>query len=75
MPIFMVFKTLDQRFRRWGAMLIVLIELLLLVGFWILFAATVTGNYEHPIMYLPLPIGLWLIFVVAQPHLTRLTVE
>jgi hypothetical protein len=75
MPTFIVFKTLDKRFQQWGAMLIALIELLLLVGFWVLFATTVTGNYEHPIMYLPLPIGLWLIFVAAQPHLTKLTVE
>jgi len=75
MPTFVVFKTLDKRFQRWGAMLIALIELLLLVGFWILFATTVAGNYEHPIMYLPLPIGLWLIFVAAKPYLTRLTVE
>ena len=74
MPTFIVFKTLDKRFQRRGAMLIALIELLLLVGFWILFAATVAGNYEHPIMYLPLPIGLWLIFVAAKSHLTRLTV-
>jgi len=75
MPIFIVFKILDKRFRRRGAMLIALIELLLLVGLWVLFAATVAGNYEHPIIYLPLPIGLWLIFVAAKPHLTRLTVE
>lgn len=75
MPTFIVFKTLDKRFQRRGAMLIALIEMLLLVGFWVLFAATVVGNYEHPIMYLPLPIGLWLIFVAAQPHLTRLTVK
>ncbi len=75
MPILIVFKTLDQRFQRRGAMLIALIELLLLVGFWLLFAVTVAGNYEHPIMYLPLPIGLWLIFVSAKSHLTRLTVE
>lgn len=75
MPTFIVFKTLDQRFQRRGAMLIALIELLLLVGFWVLFATTVVGNYEHPIMYLPLPIGLWLIFVAAKPHLTKLTVE
>jgi hypothetical protein len=75
MPVFIVFKALDKRFQRRGAMLIALIELLLLVGFWILFAATVVGDYEHPIMYLPLPIGLWLTFVVAQPYLTRLTVE
>jgi len=75
MPTFIVFKTLDKRFQRRGAMLIALIELLLLVCFWGLFATTVVGNYEHPIMYLPLPIGLWLIFVAAQPHLTRLTAE
>jgi hypothetical protein len=75
MPIFIVFKSLDKRFQRQGAMLIALIELLLLVGFWILFAVTVAGDYEHPIMYLPLPIGLWLIFVAAKPYLTRLNVE
>jgi hypothetical protein len=75
MPTFIVLKTLDKHFQRRGAMLIALIELLLLVCFWGLFATTVVGNYEHPIMYLPLPIGLWLIFVAAQPHLTRLTAE
>ena len=75
MPTFIVFKTLEKRFQRRGAMLIALIELLLLVGFWLLFAVTVAGNYEHPIMYLPLPIGLWLIFVSGKSHLTRLTVE
>jgi len=75
MPIFIVFKTLDKRFQRRGAILITLVELLLLVGFWLLFAITVAGDYEHPIMYLPLPIGLWLIFVSAKPHLTSLTVE
>jgi hypothetical protein len=75
MPAFIIFKTLDRRFQRRGAVLIALIELLLLVGFWVLFAATVVGNYEHPIMYLPLPMGLWLIFVATQPHLTRLTIE
>jgi len=75
MPTFIVFKTLEKRFQRRGAMLIALIELLLLIGFWVLFAATIVGDYEHPIMYLPLPIGLWLIFVAAKPHLTRLTVE
>jgi len=75
MPTFIIFKTLDKRFQWRGAMLIALIELLLLVGFWALFAVTVVGDYEHPIMYLPLPIGLWLIFVAAKPHLTRLTVE
>jgi len=75
MSIFIVFKTLEKRFQRRGAMLIALIELLLLIGFWVLFAATVVGDYEHPIMYLPLPVGLWLIFVSAKPHLTRLTVE
>jgi hypothetical protein len=74
-PTFLVFKTLDKRLQRRGAMLVALLELLLLVGFWILFATTVVGNYEHPIMYLPLPIGLWLIFVTAKPHLTRPTVE
>jgi hypothetical protein len=75
MPTFIVFRTLDERFQRRGTMLIVLIELLLLVGFWVLFAATVAGNYEHPIMYLPLPIGLWLIFVATKSYLTRMTVE
>ncbi len=35
----------------------------LLVGMWLLFAMTLVGKFEHPLVYLPLPVGLALAFV------------
>ena len=44
-------------------MVILLLMAFILVGMWALFLATIEGNVEHPVMYLPLPIltllGLW----------------
>lgn len=34
--------------------------LALLVGTWVLFLSTIQGDFEHPVTYLPLPIGLLL---------------
>jgi hypothetical protein len=36
------------------------ILLVMLVGTWALFLATIEGDFEHPVTYLPLPIGLLL---------------
>ncbi len=70
LPIFILFKILTESHRK-GEILVLSIQLALLVGFWALFAATVVGDYEHPIMYLPLPIGLWLIFALVRGPLVR----
>ncbi|MEW6717744.1 MAG: glycosyltransferase family 87 protein [Chloroflexota bacterium] len=61
--VFMIFFVLEDRWGRRGRIATMLLVLLLGVGVWWLFFATVEGNLEHAIMYLPLPIfcliGLW----------------
>jgi len=47
--------------------------LLSAVGLWALFLGTVQGKFEHPIMYLPLPVGLFLAFVWAKAALQAAT--
>ena len=47
------------------------IEAALLVGLWALFLATVKNKFEHPIMYLPLPVGLLLVCIAARRWLVR----
>ncbi|MFZ0548577.1 MAG: glycosyltransferase family 87 protein, partial [Candidatus Promineifilaceae bacterium] len=39
----------------WGRVPAILIAVVLIVGPWILFLATITGDYENPILLLPLP--------------------
>ena len=56
-PLFFALKlAADRLFRAhlWLAPFYVLS----VVGLWVLFLATVQGDYESPIMYLPLPLGL-----------------
>jgi hypothetical protein len=59
----LVFAVLADRWGTKGDVVILLMMAFILVGTWALFLATVEGNVEHPIMYLPLPIltllGLW----------------
>ncbi len=56
-PLFLLLHTVSQRWRGgnvWAAGLL----LALLVGTWALFLSTIQGDFEHPVTYLPLPIGL-----------------
>jgi len=59
----LVFAVLADRWGTKGDVVILLLMAFILVGTWALFLATVEGNVEHPVMYLPLPIltllGLW----------------
>ena len=59
----LVFAVLAGRWGTKGDVVILLMMAFILVGTWALFLATVEGNVEHPVMYLPLPIltllGLW----------------
>ena len=43
---------------------------LTLIGFWVLFLVTIQGDSEHPIMYLPLPLGLMAMLMFGG-HLLR----
>lgn len=59
----LVFAVLADRWGTKGDVVILLLMAFILVGTWALFLATIEGNVEHPVMYLPLPIltllGLW----------------
>ncbi len=53
-PLFLVLKAISGKWRR-GDLWTALILLGSIVGMWALFLASVQGDTEHPIMYLPLP--------------------
>jgi hypothetical protein len=59
LPLFLLLVTLDRRVQwgHWGVLAILLVGLVVM---WWLFIATVEGNLEGPLVYLPLP-GLMLI--------------
>jgi hypothetical protein len=64
LPLAMVFRALQRR--RGGAWLVLLVEVVMLVGLWVLFLNTVVEKFEHPIVYLPLPFGLVAVFALAR---------
>lgn len=69
LPLVMVFRALQRR--RGGAWWILLVEVVLLVGLWVLFLATVVDRFEHPSVYLPLPFGLLAVFALARRWLVE----
>ena len=64
LPLVMIFGVLQRR--QGGAWWILLIEAVLLIGLWALFLTTVEGRFEHPVVYLPLPLGLLAVFVLGR---------
>ena len=62
---------------RWpkGDWLLAVFYLLSTVAGWAMFTITVAGRFEHPIMYLPLPVGLFVIFIWATRPLQNSTRE
>lgn len=52
--------------RRFGNGLVLLFYVVSTIATWMLFLATIEGDFEHPVMYLPLPIGLLLMLVWAR---------
>ena len=64
LPLVMTFRALQRG--RSGAWLVLLVEVVLLAGMWALFLTTVTGKFEHPVVYLPLPFGLLAVFALAR---------
>lgn len=66
-PLIFYFKTLTDADRRRGTWVVLLIQLVLLVGLWALFLATVQAKFEHPAMYLPLPFGMLIVLLISRP--------
>ena len=69
-PLFLALKAISQKWRR-GDLWVALIMLGSIVGMWALFLASVQGDTEHPIMYLPLPFLLLPIMVWANYQVDR----
>jgi hypothetical protein len=69
-PILWVFAALD-RGPEWGRFAILASVLISLVGMWWLHLATVTGNAEHPIMFIPPPLTLGLVLAFGRSWLLR----
>lgn len=56
-PLFLLLHTISLRWRG-GNVWVAGLLLTLLVGTWALFLSTIQGDFEHPVTYLPLPVGL-----------------
>ncbi len=69
-PLFLVLKAISSKWRR-GDLWVALILLGSIVGMWALFLASVQGDTEHPIMYLPLPFLLLPIMMWANYQANR----
>ena len=65
LPTIWVFSVLDQRWR-WGRAAVVISMLVLMVGQWWLHAATVVGNQEQAVLFLPWPVLLGLVLVCGR---------
>jgi len=64
-PLIFALKVVVDRQPR-GGWLVALFYGLSTVALWWLFLATVVDRFEHPIVYLPLPLGLQLVFVAGR---------
>ncbi len=69
-PLFFGLKVAANRLPQ-SNWLLALFYLLSAVGLWALFLETIEGKFEHPIMYLPLPVGLFVAFVWARTALQK----
>ena len=66
-PLLLCLQLVTEWFRR-GKLYVVLFYIFSLVAMWILFLSTIQGDFEHPIMYLPLPITLLILFIWGLQH-------
>ena len=64
-PLFLALKAALHPVQR-GNLLFACFCLLSTVAIWVLFTSTVVGKFEHPIVYLPLPMGLFIGFAAAR---------
>jgi len=71
--IFLVFKVMEERWKRAGKWTVWMFVLLIFLGLWGLFFRTVQGNIEQPVMYLPVPLFcfvglLWIKWWYVRPQ-------
>ena len=65
-PLYFYFARLVSADRRRGPPVVMLAQIVLLVGLWGLFLLTVQAKFEHPVMYLPLPLGMLLLLLGSR---------
>jgi len=70
-PTYLIFAATMRRWPRGGAAVVYAVQLAGLVGLWWLFAATVRGDQEQAIMYLPQPIVIGLVLGLGARWLIR----
>jgi hypothetical protein len=66
LPMIFYFKHITQMNRRRGTLYVILILLALLVGQWLHFLLTVSGQFEHPTVYLPVPFGVLALLLLTR---------
>jgi len=66
-PLFAWFSSISREWNRRGTRVIVIVEASLLVSQWALFLATVDGNYETALIYLPFPLLLLAFHLAFRP--------
>ncbi|MFQ5435338.1 MAG: hypothetical protein ACE5FD_10725, partial [Anaerolineae bacterium] len=62
-PLLLGLKWLAEWYGRGWVAVFFLVSI---VSLWALFFATVQGDFEHPLMYLPLPVGILVWLAIAQ---------
>lgn len=70
MPLFLLFRQLLAE-RTGASGWLLLFYLGSIVGLWILFIRTVQGDFESPVMFLPLPLSLLFLFVYMPDTLRK----
>jgi hypothetical protein len=68
-PLFVLFAKLEKRLGRRGWLVVLVVEIVLLVGQWALFLATIEGNFETAPVYLPFPVAMLIAQVLFRRHI------
>jgi hypothetical protein len=68
-PLIWMLAAIHRQWKRGGTWGVLALQTILLFGMWVLFLTTLVNKYEHPIVYLPLPILLLLVFVPGRRQL------
>jgi hypothetical protein len=69
-PLLWGLKRISDRWS-WGSGFVALFFVLSTIAMWALFLNTISGDFEHPIMYLPLPFGLLIMLIWARKVIGR----
>jgi hypothetical protein len=60
------FREITRANRRNGPLIVAALMIALTVGLWVLFLTTLVNRFEHPALYLPLPIGSLILLLLTR---------